>query len=89
MMEKETTKKPRRKPPMTSAERSKRIRIQMWESIVLIVVGCALLVAAFLTPPTGEIHSSVLIAFGEILTFVGAIFGIDYHYKSLIDRHLK
>ena len=30
---------------------------------------------------TGVIDNSVLIAFGEILTFVGSLFGIDYHYK--------
>jgi hypothetical protein len=31
----------------------------------------------------------VLTAFGEILTFVGALFGIDYHYKykSSIEHH--
>ena len=73
----------------TAADRSRRLRIQMWESIILIVIGCALLIAGFLTPPTGEIHSSVLIAFGEILTFVGAIFGLDYHYKAIINEHLK
>ena len=27
------------------------------------------------------ISAVVLIAFGEILTFVGSLFGIDYHYK--------
>ena len=25
--------------------------------------------------------AGLLIAFGEILTFVGSLFGIDYHYK--------
>lgn len=73
----------------TPADRARRLRIQMWESIILIVVGCSLLIAGFLTPPTGEIHSSVLIAFGEILTFVGAIFGLDYHYKRVLNDHLK
>ena len=43
--------------------------------------GSALLVAGFVLPPTGEIHHSVLIAFGEILTFSGSLIGIDYHYK--------
>lgn len=52
-------------------------------AILLIVVGSALLIAGFLVPPMGEIHPSILIAFGEILTFVGALFGIDYHYKFL------
>lgn len=31
--------------------------------------------------PPGEIHSSVLIAYGEVMTFAGALFGIDYHYR--------
>ena len=45
-------------------------------------VGAALLIAAFVTPPPGEIHSSVLVGFGEILTFAGSLFGIDYRYKK-------
>ena len=55
--------------------------LQLISAIVLIIVGCGLLIAGFIMPPPGEIHNSVLIAFGEILTFAGALFGIDYHYK--------
>ena len=55
--------------------------LQLLAAIALIVIGCGLLIAGFILPPTGEIHNSVLIAFGEILTFAGALFGIDYHYK--------
>lgn len=55
--------------------------LQLISAIVLIMVGCGLLIAGFIVPPPGEIHNSVLIAFGEILTFAGALFGIDYHYK--------
>lgn len=55
--------------------------VQIVAAVVLIVVGCGLLVAGFMTPPPGEIHNSVLVAFGEILTFAGALFGVDYHYK--------
>lgn len=55
--------------------------IQLLAAIALIALGCGLLVAGFILPPPGEIHNSVLIAFGEILTFAGALFGIDYHYK--------
>lgn len=43
--------------------------------------GCALLACGFLAHPMGEIHHSVLIAFGEILTFSGSLIGIDYHYR--------
>lgn len=54
---------------------------QLFAAIFLILVGCVLLITGFLVPPQGQIHNSVLIAFGEILTFSGALFGIDYHYK--------
>ena len=39
------------------------------------------LAAGLITPPVGEIHHSVLIALGEILTFSGSLIGIDYHYR--------
>lgn len=56
-------------------------KIQLICAVVLIVLGAVLLVAGFCVPPTGVIDNSVLVAFGEILTFVGSLFGIDYHYK--------
>jgi hypothetical protein len=43
--------------------------------------GGTLLIAGFLCPPLAEIHHSVLIAFGEILTFAGSLIGIDYKYR--------
>lgn len=55
--------------------------ITLLSAIFLIVVGCGLLVAGFIVPPPGEIHDSVLVAFGEILTFAGAVFGMKYHYQ--------
>lgn len=58
-----------------------KLKFQLLTSAVLIIVGCGLLIAGFCVPPVGIIDSSVLIAFGEILTFVGAIFGIDYTYR--------
>lgn len=51
-------------------------------AVVLICVGAGLLIAGFIVDPSGQIHSSVLVAFGEIMTFAGAIFGIDYRYKN-------
>lgn len=58
-----------------------KLTLQLLAAIFLIAVGCSLLIAGFLIPPKGEIHNSVLIAFGEILTFAGALFGIDYRYR--------
>lgn len=46
------------------------------------LAGVVLIMAGFIVSPLGEIHSSVLVAFGECLTFGGALLGIDYRYKG-------
>ena len=56
-------------------------KVQLILSVGLCVFGGVLLIAGFCCPPMGEIHHSVLIAFGEILTFSGSLIGIDYHYR--------
>ena len=55
--------------------------LQLILAIALCTFGCALLATGFCCPPLGEIHHSVLIAFGEILTFSGSLIGIDYKYR--------
>ena len=57
-------------------------RIQLFSALVLCTFGCALLACGFIAPPLGEIHPSVLTAFGEVLTFSGALIGMDYKYRS-------
>ena len=59
-----------------------KLTLQPICAVAMVLIGSSLLIAGFVVPPLGVIDSSVLIAFGEILTFVGALFGIDYHYKS-------
>lgn len=48
----------------------------------LTLFGIALIIAAFVVPPTGIIDPTVLTAYGETLTFAGALFGIDCHYRG-------
>lgn len=60
---------------------SKKPTITLLAAIFLIAIGSGLLIAGFCVPPPGEIHNSVLVAFGEILTFAGAVFGMKYHYQ--------
>lgn len=55
--------------------------VQLVSAVVLTALGSGLLIAGFIVPPPGEIHNSVLIAFGEILTFAGAMFGMRYRYR--------
>ena len=56
-------------------------RTQLITAVAMCSFGGALLLAGFLCPPLGEINHSVLIAFGEILTFSGSLIGIDYKYR--------
>lgn len=50
-------------------------------AVLLTVFGCLTLTASFVVPPLGEIHPSVLAAFGEICTFAGVCLGINYNYQ--------
>ena len=61
--------------------------VQTVAAAVVIIVGCAVLVAGLFMPPAGEIHGSVLVAFGEALTFAGACMGMNYHYKYRYGNH--
>ena len=56
-------------------------RLQLILATALCIFGCALLVAGLALPPAGVIDSSILIAYGETLTFAGSLIGIDYHYR--------
>lgn len=59
----------------------KRITIQLTMAVLLVMSGIVLLFSGFWIAPAGEIHNSVLVAFGETSTFAGALFGVDYSYK--------
>ena len=63
--------------------------MQLITSICLVAFGCTLVALGFFVQPTGEIHPSILTAFGEILTFAGAVIGVDYNYKYKLDKDHK
>jgi len=65
----------------------RKTQIQLIMAVLLTVAGLVLIFCALWIHPVGEIHQSVLIAFGEISTFAGALFGVDYSYK--IKERLK
>ena len=58
--------------------------IQLIIAALVVLGGMALLFVGVKTDPAGQIHETVLVAFGEAATFAGSIMGIDYHYKSKI-----
>lgn len=59
-----------------------RPKVQLALAVGLAVLGALLLICGFFVPPLGGISPSVLVAYGEVMTFSGALFGIDYHYRS-------
>lgn len=57
------------------------LNCQLLVAVLLSLAGVVLLFMGFWCSPTGEIHNSVLVGFGEVSTFSGALFGVDYSYK--------
>ena len=56
--------------------------IQLLIAALVVVMGMILLYIGVSMDPKGEIHETVLVAFGEAATFAGSLFGIDYYYKQ-------
>ena len=59
--------------------------IQLITAAILAIGGLVLLFCGVYITPQGEIHESLLVGVGEVATFAGALFGIDYTYK--IKKH--
>lgn len=62
------------------------INTEKFLAIILTIAGICLLFIGLFCEPKGEINISVLVAFGEVMTFVGAILGIDYSYKKILHK---
>ena len=59
-----------------------KANIQLITAAVLAIGGLVLLFCGVYIAPQGEIHESLLVGFGEVATFAGAIMGVDYSYRS-------
>lgn len=55
--------------------------IQLITAAILSIGGLILLFCGVFIEPDGQIHESLLIGFGEVATFSGALMGVDYVYK--------
>ena len=60
--------------------RSEYVKLTL--AVILCVFGCSMLICGFFAPPIGEIHNSILVAFGEVATFAGSILGLNYVYST-------
>ncbi len=59
-----------------------KYNIQLITAAILSIGGLIMLFCGVFISPQGEIHESLLVGFGEVATFTGALFGIDYVYKQ-------
>lgn len=66
---------------MASQIKPPRGSLQLVMASVLAILGMILLFSGFWVPPQGDIEASVLVAYGEVMTFAAALYGIDYHYR--------
>ena len=58
------------------------LNIQLIVAAILAIGGLVLLFCGTYIDPAGQIHETLLVAFGEVMTFAGSLMGIDYHYKT-------
>ena len=59
-----------------------KLDLQLISAFILSIGGLVLLFCGIFINPQGQIHETLLVAFGETATFAGALFGIDYVYKK-------
>lgn len=55
-------------------------------AVFTMLSGLTLLFIGLFIPPEGEIHTSVLTAFGLISIFVASLLGISIHYANELDK---
>ena len=60
----------------------RRNLIQLITAAILALGGLVMLFCGVYVEPQGQIHESLLIGFGEVATFAGALFGIDAAYSQ-------
>ena len=58
-----------------------KLNVQLIVAAVLSFGGLILLFCGVFIAPQGEIHESILVGFGEVATFSGALMGVDYVYR--------
>ena len=59
-----------------------KFNLQLITAAVLSFGGLVMLFCGIFIDPEGQIHETLLIGFGEVATFTGALFGVDYVYKQ-------
>lgn len=73
-------------------EKASKENLQFISSLVVLFAGLVLVFISLFIQPTGEIHPSVITAFGMFLSFVGAVWHLDlkYDFKTReLEHHIN
>lgn len=62
---------------------------RFWLGALLVTAGVVMLFIAMFLDPQGEIHGSILGAFGEIATLAGALMGMDAYTSFKIKKEMR
>lgn len=62
--------------------KDKRVDIQIWSAVVMLIFGVSLTVAGFIVPPIGDISDSVLWVLAQSLIYAGSALGINVYIQS-------
>lgn len=65
---------------------NKKDSIATWTAVIMLAWGVVLTTAAFVVPPLGEVHESILWILGQILIYSGSIFGIAMYARKKLDE---
>lgn len=73
-------------------EKASKENLQFISSLFVLFAGLVLVFISLFIQPTGEIHPSVITAFGMFLSFVGAVWHLDlkYDFKTReLEHHIN
>lgn len=71
---------------MAKGEKNRDVNVhrewaKLWMGIFLVFFGMGIMAYSLIVEPQGKIDYSVVTAFGGVLTWAGAMFGMDSHSK--------
>lgn len=74
-------------------KKERKDTITVWSAIAMLAFGVLLTTTAFIIPPVGEIHDSVLWVLGQSLIYAGGALGIANYARTsareAVDERLK
>lgn len=69
--------------------KEKKDNIAVISAIVMLCFGITLTTIGFFVAPMGEVHDSILWILGQALLYAGAIFGVAYYAKGVIEKQVN